>query len=113
MEIKTEPAVATEGHKLESVDARVAITLDVRDQVTPEPCLQVAAALERTEPGEILEVLNNDPFSVSDIIRWCSYERVEYLELRYLPHGVDRFLLRKPRPEAAPRDTAKYAYAAG
>jgi hypothetical protein len=37
------------------------------------------------------------------IIRWCSYEGVEYLELRYLSHGVDRFLLRKPVPQGAPR----------
>ena len=78
-----------------------AVTLDVRDQVTPEPCLQVAATLERMEPGEVIEVLNNDPFSVSDIIRWCSYEGIEYLELRYMPHGVDRFLLRKRLPDAA------------
>jgi tRNA 2-thiouridine synthesizing protein A len=91
------------------LDADVAVTLDVRDLMTPEPCLQVAAAVARMEPGEVLEVLNNDPFSVSDIIRWCSYEGVENLELRYLPHGVDRFLLRKPRPEAAPPQTSKQA----
>jgi tRNA 2-thiouridine synthesizing protein A len=80
------------------VNAEATVTLDVRDMVTPEPCLQVAAALDRMTPGEVIEVLNNDPFSVSDIIRWCSYYGVEYLELRYLPHGVDRFLLRKPPP---------------
>ena len=80
-----------------------AVTLDVRSLVTPEPCLEVAAAIERLEPGEVIEVLNNDPFSVSDIIRWCSYEGVEYLDLRYLPHGVDRFLLRKPMPSRAAR----------
>jgi TusA-related sulfurtransferase len=84
------------------VDAEVSVTLDVRGLVTPEPCLQVAATLRQMRPGEVLEVLNNDPFSVSDIIRWCSYEGTEYLELRYLPHGVDRFLLRKPPSEAAP-----------
>ena len=83
------------------MDPEVAVTLDVRDLMTPEPCLQVAAAIERMEPGAVIEVLNNDPFSVSDIIRWCSYEGIEYLELRYLPHGVDRFLLRKPLPDAA------------
>jgi tRNA 2-thiouridine synthesizing protein A len=87
------------------LDAVVAVILDVRDLMTPEPCLQVAAALERMKPGEVLEVLNNDPFSVSDIIRWCSYEGMEYLELRYLPHGVDRFLIRKPLTEDAPLDT--------
>jgi TusA-related sulfurtransferase len=77
------------------------VTLDVRDLGSPEPCLRVAEAIERMEPGEVIEVLNNDPFSVSDIIRWCSYEGIEYLELRYLPHGVDRFLLRKPPPTPA------------
>jgi TusA-related sulfurtransferase len=92
---------AMERHKEESGDLEVAVTLDVRDLLTPEPCLQVAAALRLMKPGEVIEVLNNDPFSVSDIVRWCSYERVEYLELRYLPHGVDRFLLRKPRTQAA------------
>ena len=76
-------------------------TLDVRGLATPDPCLEVAAAIDRMEPGEVIEVLNDDPFSVSDIIRWCSYESIEYLELRYLPHGVDRFLLRKPVPGAA------------
>lgn len=80
-------------------------TLDVRDLMTPEPCLEVAAAVERMEPGAVIEVLNNDPFSVSDIIRWCSYEGIEYLELRYLPHGVDRFLLRKPAHSAATQGT--------
>jgi tRNA 2-thiouridine synthesizing protein A len=80
-----------------------AVTLDVRNLGTPEPCLEVAAAIERLEPGEVIEVLNNDPFSVSDIIRWCSYEGVEHLELRYLPHGVDRFLLRKPLLNGAAR----------
>ena len=92
-----------EGHEEESVDPEVAVTLDVRDLLTPEPCLQVAAAVRLMKPGEVIEVFNNDPFSVSDIVRWCSMERVEYLELRYLPHGVDRFLLRKPKPEAGPQ----------
>jgi tRNA 2-thiouridine synthesizing protein A len=105
MAARTEPAVAAEGHQGKFVDAEVAVKLDVRGLLTPEPYLQVAAALERMNPGEVIEVLNNDPFSVSDIIRWCSYEGIEYLELRYLPHGVDRFLLRKPASAAAPLET--------
>ena len=83
------------------MEPEVTVTLYVRDLMTPEPCLRLAAAIDRMEPREVIEVLNNDPFSVSDIIRWCSYEGIEYLELRYLPHGVDRFLLRKPLPDAA------------
>ena len=97
MKATVEIRVARKGHEDGSVKVAVTNTLDVRGLITPEPCLQVAAALEHMGPGEVIEVLNNDPFSVSDIIRWCSYEGVEYLELRYLPHGVDRFLLRKPR----------------
>jgi tRNA 2-thiouridine synthesizing protein A len=105
MTVRVETAIAADRQKEELMDPEIAVKLDVRDLVTPEPCLQVAAAIRRMNPGEVIEVFNNDPFSVSDIIRWCSYEGIEYLELRYLPHGVDRFLLRKPRSEAAPLDT--------
>ena len=87
------------------MEPEVTVTLDVRDLMTPEPCLRLGPAIDRMEPGEVIEVLNIDPFSVSDIIRWCSYEGIEYLELRYLPHGVDRFLLRKPAHSAATQGT--------
>src|ERR1700730_16987292 len=98
MTATVDKAIAAQGHREESVNAEATVTLDVRDLLTPEPCLQVAAAVRLMKPGEVIEVLNNDPFSVSDITRGCSCERFEYLDLRYLPHGGDRFLLRKPQP---------------
>lgn len=52
-------------------DMKPVQTLDVKKLSCPMPLIQTKRALEKINPGDILEVLYNYPESKIDIPGWC------------------------------------------
>lgn len=50
-----------------STDAPIALSLDCTDLLCPLPVYKAGVALNRMEPGEVLELICTDPGSLADI----------------------------------------------
>ncbi len=55
--------------------------VDCRDLYDPLPLLAVRKALALLRPGQILELLSNDPAAPNDFKAWCSMTGHELLEI--------------------------------
>jgi tRNA 2-thiouridine synthesizing protein A len=74
-------------------DQRSPRRLDVRGTLCPVPVLRSARAVRRLAPGELLEVVGDDPLMRLDLAAWCAREGHELLEL-VEEGGTVRCLLR-------------------
>ena len=54
-------------------------TLDVLGLLCPEPIIRTAKRVRTMKPGEVLEVLSDDPVSDLDMRAWCHSFGHEYL----------------------------------
>src|ERR1700730_4140944 len=70
--------------------------IDVRGLVRPQPVLVLADEAERVGPGETIGILSDDRYSREDFIHWSVSARMDFIELKYLADGVDRFVFRRP-----------------
>ena len=69
--------------------------LDLRGLKCPLPALFTRRALERTQPGAMLEVLADDPMAIVDVPHMCRQEGYEVASQSDDASG-SRFVLRKP-----------------
>jgi tRNA 2-thiouridine synthesizing protein A len=60
----------------------------------PVPIFNTALEMEKIEPGQILEVVNNDPAAVQDIPRWAKRAGHRLLKLSKKDENF-HFLIRK------------------
>jgi TusA-related sulfurtransferase len=78
----------------DSGDVKVASSLDMIGQFCPEPVIRTNEAIEELEPGEVLELLADDPSSESDMRSWAKRTGHELLAVEE-SGGVYRFLIRR------------------
>lgn len=76
--------------------------LDVTGTLCPVPVLRSERAVRRMAPGELLEVIGDDPLMRIDMTAWCAREGHELLELA-TEEGRVRCLLRVGPGLGAPR----------
>ena len=79
--------------------------LDVTGTLCPVPVLRSARVARRMAPGELLEVIGDDPLMRLDMAAWCAREGHELLELAAEGSRV-RCLLRVGPGPTAPRGPA-------
>jgi tRNA 2-thiouridine synthesizing protein A len=71
------------------------ICLDLRGLPNPEPVLELAEEAEKLAPGEMLEVIADDPCAQTDFLHWLAGSDFELINLRYLPDKENKYLLRR------------------
>lgn len=56
--------------------------LDCRGMRCPRPIVEMAKRMRKMEPGQVLELLSDDPVAKKDVPNWCSTTGNEFLERR-------------------------------
>ncbi|MFW9956761.1 MAG: sulfurtransferase TusA family protein [Candidatus Odinarchaeota archaeon] len=72
-------------------------SLDCVGLFCPQPLFQTKQAIESIEPGQILEILADDPAAEEDIKRFCKRTGHEFISTKNLPDGVKRILVRRKK----------------
>lgn len=70
-------------------------TLDCVGLYCPQPLYETKQAIDKIGPGEVLEVLADDPAAEEDLKRFCKRTGHELLSYERLEDGVQRFLIRR------------------
>ena len=70
-------------------------SLDCVGLFCPQPLFQTREAIDRLKPGEILEMLSDDPAAEEDIKRFAKRTGNILLSFERLEDGVQRFLIKK------------------
>jgi tRNA 2-thiouridine synthesizing protein A len=70
-------------------------SLDCVGLFCPQPLFQTKQAIEGIKPGQVLEILADDPAAEEDIRRFCKRTGHEFVSVRKLPDGVQRILVRR------------------
>lgn len=70
------------------------MTIDCKGLSCPMPLLKTKKAIQKLQPGQILEVLGTDPGSRNDIPGWCERAGHEYLGEKE-DQGFMRFYIKK------------------
>jgi len=70
-------------------------SLDCVGLFCPQPLFQTREAIDGLKPGEILEMLSDDPAAEEDIKRFSKRTGNELILFERLEDGVQRFLIRK------------------
>ena len=70
-------------------------SLDCVGLFCPQPLFQTREAIDGLKPGEILEMLSDDPAAEEDIKRFAKRTGNELLVFERLEDGVQRFLIKK------------------
>ena len=76
------------------MDAPVPVRLNVLGTLCPVPVLRAASRVRRMAPGELLEVLGDDPLMRLDLAAWCAREGHEVVAMEQDPDGRVRCVLR-------------------
>ena len=78
--------------------------LDVTGSLCPLPILLAAREMRKLKPGDLLEVVGDDPGIREDMPVWCERAGHRLLEMTEGEHGRLRSLVEKGEPRArAPR----------
>jgi tRNA 2-thiouridine synthesizing protein A len=77
------------------VDMEPVESLDCVGLFCPQPLFQTREAIDGLKPGEILEMLSDDPAAEEDIKRFAKRTGNELLVFERLEDGVQRFLIKK------------------
>jgi TusA-related sulfurtransferase len=72
----------------------IAATLDMVGYFCPEPVIRVNEEIEAVAPGDVLELLADDPSSESDIRSWAKRTGHELISVEN-EGGTLRFLIRR------------------
>lgn len=70
-------------------------SLDCVGLFCPQPLFQTREAIDRLKPGDILEMLSDDPAAEEDIKRFAKRTGNTLLSFERLEDGVQRFLIKK------------------
>ncbi len=70
-------------------------SLDCVGLFCPQPLFQTREAIDGIKPGEILEMLSDDPAAEEDIKRFAKRTGNILLVFERLEDGVQRFLIKK------------------
>lgn len=70
-------------------------SLDCVGLFCPQPLFQTREAIDKLKPGEVLEMLSDDPAAEEDIKRFAKRTGNELVVFERLEDGVQRFLIKK------------------
>ena len=70
-------------------------SLDCVGLYCPQPLFQAKQAIESIEPGEILEVLADDPGAEEDLKRFAKRTGHTFISAKRLPDGAMRIWIRR------------------
>lgn len=70
-------------------------SLDCVGLFCPQPLFQTREAIDKLKPGEILEMISDDPAAEEDIKRFAKRTGNTLLLFERLEDGVQRFLIKK------------------
>ena len=76
--------------------------LDVTGALCPLPILLAAKEMRKLQPGDLLEVLGDDPGIREDMPVWCERAGHRLLEMQEEEHGRLRSLVEKGEPRSGP-----------
>ncbi len=74
---------------------KIVETLDCIGLFCPQPLFQAREMIDSIRPGEVMEMLADDPAAEEDIKRFCKRTGHELLKFERLEDGTQRFLIRK------------------
>ncbi len=74
---------------------KIVETLDCIGLFCPQPLFQARETIDSIGPGEVMEMLADDPAAEEDIKRFCKRTGHELLKFERLEDGTQRFLIRK------------------
>jgi len=74
---------------------KIVETLDCIGLFCPQPLFQARETIDSIEPGQVMEMLADDPAAEEDIKRFCKRTGHELLKFERLEDGTQRFLIRK------------------
>ena len=74
---------------------KIAETLDCIGLFCPQPLFQARETIDSIGPGEVMEMLADDPAAEEDIKRFCKRTGHELLKFERLEDGTQRFLIKK------------------
>jgi len=77
------------------VDVEPVESLDCVGLFCPQPLFQTREAIDGLKPGDILEMLSDDPAAEEDIKRFAKRTGHILLSFERLEDGVQRFLIKK------------------
>ncbi|MBN2228749.1 MAG: sulfurtransferase TusA family protein [Candidatus Thorarchaeota archaeon] len=69
--------------------------LDCVGLFCPQPLFQTKQAIESLKPGQILEILADDPAAEEDIKRFARRTGHVLISVKRLPDGIQRILLQR------------------
>ena len=69
--------------------------LDCVGLFCPQPLFQTKQAIESIKPGQVLEILADDPAAEEDLRRFCKRTGNEFLSVKNFPDGVQHILIRR------------------
>jgi tRNA 2-thiouridine synthesizing protein A len=73
----------------------VDLELDCRDQVCPQPVIELARRLTEVEVGETIGVVTTDAAARVDVPAWCRMREQEYVGEDTADDGVPRHVVRR------------------
>jgi tRNA 2-thiouridine synthesizing protein A len=71
------------------------VQLDCRGQRCPLPVIALARHIGEVDPGEVIEVVADDPAARSDVPAWCRMRGHDYLGERTGSDGLPGYLVRR------------------
>lgn len=78
--------------------------LDVTGALCPLPILLAAREMRKLQPGDLLEVVGDDPGILEDMPVWCERAGHRLVEMTEEAGGRIRSLVEKGEPRAKPAD---------
>ncbi len=75
--------------------ADIALELDCRGLVCPQPIIELALRIGDVEIGDVLGVVADDAAARHDVPAWCRMREQEYLGADVSDDGLPRYLVRR------------------
>ena len=73
----------------------VALELDCRDLVCPQPVIELARRIGEVEVGQVVAVVANDAAARVDVAAWCRMRSQEYVGEQAADDGTPAYLVRR------------------
>lgn len=73
----------------------VDLELDCRDQLCPQPVIELARRIGEVEPGQVVAVVADDSAARVDVAAWCRMRGQEYVGEETAGDGTPAYLVRR------------------
>jgi tRNA 2-thiouridine synthesizing protein A len=73
----------------------VDLELDCRDQICPQPVIELARRIGEVEVGQIVAVVADDSAARVDVAAWCRMRGQEYVGEQTAEDGTPAYLVRR------------------